>query len=59
MAYDQAGRKDDARRTLEQARARIDAEHENWKHEGAVKGNSDWLRSMSVLREALAMIKTP
>ncbi len=59
MAYEQAGRKDEARRTFEQARARIDAEHENWKRAGAVKGNSDWLRSMSVLREALEFFKTP
>ncbi len=59
MAYEQTGRKDEARRTFEQARARIDAEHENWKREGTAKGNSDWLRSMSVLREAQALIKTP
>ncbi len=59
MAYQQTGRKDEARRTLEQARARIDAERENWKREGTAKGNSDWLRSMSVLREALALFKDP
>jgi tetratricopeptide (TPR) repeat protein len=59
MTYEQAGRKDEARRTFEQARAKIDAEQENWKRDGAIKGNSDWLRSMSVLREALAFFKTP
>ncbi len=56
MSYHRLGQDKDARQALQQARTVIDTELERWKQENAWKGNADWLRSMSVLREAEALI---
>ena len=45
------------KRRVAEARALIDAELENWKGETPRFGDTDWLRSMSVLREAEARFR--
>jgi tetratricopeptide (TPR) repeat protein len=59
MSYHRLGQDKEARETLRQARTLIDAQLEKWKPEDAFKGNADWLRPMSVLREAEALINVP
>jgi serine/threonine-protein kinase len=56
MAYEQTGRRGEAREALKQARALVDSERENWKQEGSYK-DLDWARCMVVLREAEGLIE--
>jgi WD40 repeat protein/tetratricopeptide (TPR) repeat protein len=63
MSYHRLGREKEARQALQQARTLINAELEKWKRENASKNSDDshdwddWLRSMSVLPEAEALIE--